>query len=158
MKPPPAPLKRLAVACPTTGGKPLKLRRPLPFMIAHKSNPLANVTAPNADIETQSVQIVDETQKAFRAEEKRQLEQLTAMNIDIPPISFFRVLVFNSPEQGQAFAEAVGQAPTQQYMDGRVVCDALNIAIPADTWNPKPSLSKPNKRLQALAMPLPKRG
>ena len=154
---PPEPIKRLTVSPLASGGKTRIMRRPLPFMVAYSGNPLANVTAPNTDIEVQSTQIVDETQKAFRAEEKRQLEQLTAMNIDIPPISFFRVLVFNSPEQGQAFAEAVGQAPTQQYMDGRVVCDTLNIAIPADTWNPKPSLSKPNKRLQALAVPLPTR-
>ena len=109
--------------------------------------------APDDDPEAQSVEALDLVTQAFRAAEKKLVDEVA----DYRPIEFFRVLVFATPAQGQAFATAVGEDVHTQYMDGRKICDRLGIEIPADVFKPKRSLLTPNKRLAALAMPLPAR-
>ena len=123
-------------------------------MVERAPDPFAVMESPEGDVEAETTEAISLTQAAFRAQEKKMAAEVK----DYRPIEFFRVLVFATPAQACEFAKAIGQPEHQQYMDGRKVADFLGIEIPKDVWKPKKSFMKPNKRLAALAMPLPARG
>jgi hypothetical protein len=129
---------------------PTKRRPALPFTTAVAPDPTDAVTADPDDVEEQTNQTLDALQSGYREQERKQEQEAKAL----APIEFFRVLVFLTPEQAQAFAKAVGMDEHQQYMDGRVICDRLGIAIPPDVWSLRKSLITPSKRWSPLAMPL----
>ena len=150
----PPPLTRRGPAVAAKSGPTTTTRRPaLPFQVESARNPIDNVTAPDSDIEGQTTEALNEIQKAFRVAEAKQIAEVK----DYAPIEFYRVLVFATPAQARAFMAAIGMDEAMQYLDGRKVCDKLGIAIPADVWKPKKGLMGPNKRLAALAMPLPRK-
>lgn len=131
---------------------PVVLRPALGCFVDNVDDPLALSAASENDAEAQASESLTLAQRAFREREA----QLLADAKGASPIEFFRVLVFATPVQAQAFARAVGEDARQQYMDGRAVCDCLGIAIPRDPFVPRKALLTPNRKLAELAMPLPR--
>ena len=82
-------------------------------------------------VETQSERAKDAVLAAFDAREDMLLRNAT----DAKPMAYYRVIVFSCSAQADAFMQAIGENPEDQYFDGRRVADRLGIAIPADVWS-----------------------
>jgi hypothetical protein len=145
----PAPIARTVkvaprAALPIAGAR----RRPkLEFEVEQARDPIAGMKAAPDDVEAQGEEILSLTVKAYRDSEAQQRAKYEAAN----STAYYRVLVFDTPAQAEAFARAIGESADQQYIDGRKACDALKIEIPAAEWAPKKA--RPNPRLAAMALP-----
>jgi hypothetical protein len=128
--------------------KPQKPRPPLDFTDRMVPDPLAGMTAPSDDVEAQGKEVVARLTDAYRAEEKRQRENVKEANAT----GYYRVLVFETEGQAAAFAQALGEHPKDIYLDGRKVADRFDIPLPQTEWKPK--RAKIDQALVKLALPV----
>lgn len=150
----PAPIIRTPTAMQRKAPMAIKPRPPLRMMVERADDPVGDLAAPENDIEAQSGEIYAKIKTAYDDRE----QQLTREAKHATPHGFYLVMVFSTTEQAMACAQALGEQPDTQYLDGRRVCDRLNIAIPPDVWDAMKRQTTPDKRLAALALPIKKEG
>ena len=128
-----------------------KLRPALGFKVVNAPDPLKPIASLSDEVplEEKTAASIDAVTQAFRESEKKLLATSYGKN----ETGYYRVMVFSTEEQADAFMKAVGQDPADIYFDGRRLADRLGIAIPDDVWNLYKRTNTPNKRLSALALP-----
>lgn len=141
----PVVVKRSPVAASRGGAA---RRQKLAFETDRAPDPLKGMEAAPTDLEAQQKEIVAKVTEAYRNTEKQQRQNYKEAN----STAYYRVLVFNTVEQAEAFMCAAGQDISMQVVDGRAVADKLGIELPKTEWKPK--ASNPNGRFAKHALPL----
>lgn len=126
-----------------------KMRRPLAFLTETAADALAGMSDDPQKFEETSEKAATSLQLAFRAAREKMRENVQEANSS----NYFRVLVFDTESQADAFMLAVGQDPAHKYYDGRAIAENLGISIPEARWHPSPA--KIDRRLAPMAMKKP---
>lgn len=160
-----APLKPLrpTIAKPVAGAKPQPLKpqaptkpaarlAPLPFMVDQVPDPLEGMDtdggfAEHDPDETQR-EIVAKLTEGYRAVELQQAAYVKEAN----STEYYRVFVFETSAQAEAFAKALGVKVGDIYLDGRELAAKLGVELPLNEWKPK--RPKPDPKFAARALPL----
>jgi hypothetical protein len=144
------PLKRTEARLQRLNGSKAKVQRLALDFVPSAENPLCGIK-PSGTNEQQRKQELDAIGQAFSKASKQisGRDKLTSYGVD------YCVLVFRDADQVDAFLRAVGYPdPKAHYVDGTILADILQIALPA----PKVVIPKikrtQNPRLTKLAMPL----